>query len=420
MTLNSKAFGNTLIAGAGPAAFAVAVQAAKGGYSNKLGIANRAGEHSEQLQEYFEINGFEVSSLFAPHLDQSLKGKASIHYFHPSLGEVNDIWETIILCTPSHTYIEVLKEINIKNLKRAKRVVLLSPGIGSASTIVEQLAIDIEVISLSAYYAATKLSAEEPFTAYTKAVKKKVYVGSSYKNCSFAHVLADFIRSIGPEAEILSSAVEAEARSITTYVHPPLFMNPVAMREILREDKSVKSMYKLYPEGPVSQHAIKAMNGLWKELSEVAACLGAKPINLLEFLNDDNYPVHEYTLSRNDICQFPTFSPEKQEYLLYIRYTSILIDPFSVPDENGTYFDFSKVPFAQVKRSRSGKWVLPRVPLEDYHKLKLVTELAFKAGISMPVAHSLLRTFEEETARFSETHHASFQNYIPAGRGGTC
>lgn len=420
MTLNSQAFGNTLIAGAGPAAFAVAVQAAKGGYSNKLGLANRTGEHSEQLQKYFELNEYEVSSLFAPHLDQSLNGKAAIHFFYPSLGEVNDLWETIILCTPSHTYIDVLKEINIQNLNTAKRVVLLSPGIGSASTIIEQLALDKEVISLSAYYAATKFSAEDPFTAFTKALKKKVYVGSSHRNSSFAPVMADFVRSTGPEAEILSSAVEAEARSITTYVHPPLFMNRVAMREILSEDKSVKSMYKLYPEGPITQHAIKAMNALWKEISEVAVCLGAKPINLLGFLNDDNYPVHEYTLSRDDICQFPSFSSEKQEYLLYIRYTAILIDPFSVPDENGTYFDFSKVPFAQVRQSQSGKWVLPRVPLEDYHKLKLVTEVAFKAGIPMPVAHLLLRTFEEETARFIETQHEEFENYDPEGRRETC
>lgn len=420
MTLQPNSFGNTLIAGAGPAAAAVSVQAAKAGFSKEIGIANRAGDHSEQLKDHFDSNGFELHSLFARHLDQNLSGKAAVNHFYGSLDQVDDRWETIIVCTPSDTYYEVLKEMNIHCLKKAKRIVLLSPGIGSASKIIDRLTLDIEVISLSAYYAATKYSAEDRFTAFTKAVKKKVYAGSSIKDSSFVHILAEFIRSIGTGAEVLSSTIEAEARSITTYVHPPLFMNTVAMREILRGSKSIKSMYKLYPEGPITQHAIKAMNDLWKEISAVVACFGAKPINLLQFLNDDNYPVHEYTVSRNDIDQFPAFSPEKQEYLLYIRYTSILIDPFSVPDENGTYFDFSKVPFAQVKRNRSGKWALPRIPLEDYHKLKLVTELAFMAGIQMPVAHSLLRTFEEETAQFSEKYHASFENYEPEGRGQTC
>ncbi|MRX55233.1 DUF2338 family protein [Bacillus idriensis] len=420
MTLPLNAFGNTLIAGAGPAAAAVSVQTAKGGFSKELGLSNRAGEHSERLKAHFDQNGYEISSLFAPHLDQNLSGKASLNRFYRSLDQVDDRWETIILCTPSHTYLDILKEMNIHRLKKTKRIVLLSPGIGSASTIIDRLSLDIEVISMSAYYAATKYSEEDEFMAFTKAVKKKVYIGSSIKDSSFVPFLAELVKSVGTDADVLSSPVEAESRSITTYVHPPLFMNAVAMREILSESKSVKSMYKLYPEGPITQHAIRAMNALWKEVSAVVAYFGAKPINLLKFLNDDNYPVHEYTLSRKDIEHFPEFSTEKQEYLLYIRYTSILIDPFSVPDENGTYFDFSKVSFTQVKSTVSGQWSLPRIPLEDYHKLKLVTDLAFEAGIQMPRAHSLLRTFEEEAALFSDKHKSSFDNYRLEGSCGIC
>lgn len=420
MSLPMNAFGNTLIAGAGPAAAAVSVQTAKGGFSEELGLANRAGEHSEQLKAYLDQKCYMISSLFAPHLDQNLSGKASLNRFYRSLDQVEDRWETIILCTPSHTYLDILKEMNIHRLKKTKRIVLLSPGIGSASTVIDRLSLDIEVISMSAYYAATKYSAEDEFMAITKAVKKKVYIGSSIKDSSFVPLLAELVKSAGTDADVLSSPVEAESRSITTYVHPPLFMNAVAMREILSESKSVKSMYKLYPEGPITQHAIRTMNALWKEISAVVAYFGAKPINLLKFLNDDNYPVHEYTLSRKDIEHFPEFSTEKQEYLLYIRYTSILIDPFSVPDENGTYFDFSKVPFTQAKRTASGQWLLPRIPLEDYHKLKLVTDLAIKAGIQMPAAESLLRTFNEEASRFSKKHNVSFDNHQIDRRCLTC
>jgi staphylopine/pseudopaline/yersinopine synthase len=140
---------------------------------------------------------------------------------------------------------------------------------------------------------------------------------------------------------------------------------------------------------------------------------GAKSINLLQFLNDDNYPVHEETLSRADIEQFQTFSEEKQEYLLYIRYSAILIDPFSSPDKNGRYFEFSAVPFKPAAVDSSGKWVIPRIPLEDYQKLKLIYGLARAVDINMPQALSLLQTFEREVDRFRIENNANVSNYFP-------
>ena len=53
-------------------------------------------------------------------------------------------------------------------------------------------------------------------------------------------------------------------------------------------------------------------------------------------------------MDEGDIEHFEILPDILQEYLLYVRYTAILIDPFSQPDENGHYFDFSAVPFKQV------------------------------------------------------------------------
>ncbi|MDI7027993.1 opine metallophore biosynthesis dehydrogenase, partial [Pseudomonas aeruginosa] len=67
---------------------------------------------------------------------------------------------------------------------------------------------------------------------------------------------------------------------------------------------------------------------------------------------------------------------ERQEYLLFVRYAALLVDPFSPADEQGRHFDFSAVPFRRVSRDEDGLWRLPRVPLEDYRKLALIVALA--------------------------------------------
>ena len=152
-------------------------------------------------------------------------------------------------------------------------------------------------------------------------------------------------------------------------------MNEFSLNEIFGTEASSKYMYKLYPEGPITQHTIREMLALWKEISTLILLLQARPLNLLKFLNDDNYPVHEITLSRDDIEHFTEMSTIKQEYLLYIRYSSILIDPFSQPDEHGKYVDFSSFSYKQVNKNKEGKWVIPRVPYEDYKKIKLLYHL---------------------------------------------
>ncbi|MBT2583220.1 opine metallophore biosynthesis dehydrogenase [Planococcus sp. ISL-109] len=414
-------FGNTLLVGAGPAAINIAVHVSMG-WCDKLGLVNRAGTHTNRLKESFKKNGTVLKARNQSQLNQDLSGEAKLDFFYGDFQEIDDKWDTLIICTPSDTYIEVIKSLCIRKLKRIKTLVLISPGIGSNFLIERVFKMelrDIDIISFSAYYAATKYEADErdDLTVLTKAFKKRIYLASSKEKSTKLKVVREFIESLGVQCGIVSSPIEAESKNITTYVHPALFLDSFAMEQVLRKDLSLKSMYKIYPEGPITQHKIRIMVRLWKEISHVVEHFGAKPINLLKFLNDDNYPVHEKTLSREDIEQFQTFNEEKQAFLLYIRYSAILIDPFSSPDERGRYFEFSAVPFKPVSAAKSGRWLIPRIPLEDYQKLKVLYELAQLVNIQMPQALLLLQTFEREVSRFSIENNISFSNYTPRTNG---
>ncbi|XEC93089.1 opine metallophore biosynthesis dehydrogenase [Paenibacillus tarimensis] len=400
----ANVLGNTLIVGAGPAALQVAVHLS-GGWCGRIGLLNRKGSHATRLAEELKTTGNRVSAVIQSERHRHLSGDALLSRFYEGFDELDDCWETIVICTPCDSYKEVIDALRPSRLQAVRTIVLLSPGIGSNLFVNSRLGMckdRIDVVSLSAYYAATKFApGEQSVTScFTKAFKKRIYISSSHKNSRSVYHFKSFIESLGIHCVVLGQPIEAESRSITTYVHPPLFMNDFSLNEIFRREKSGKSMYKLYPEGPITQHSIRSMVRLWKEISELLRFFGAKPFNLLQFLNDDNYPVHEETLSRDDIEGFELFEPIKQEYLLYIRYTSILIDPFSTPDENGKYFDFSAVPYRQVYEDQNGMWVIPRIPFEDWKRLKLLYGLAEKADIRMPETSGLLRIFERRLQAF--------------------
>lgn len=173
----------------------------------------------------------------------------------------------------------------------------------------------------------------------------------------------------------MESPIEAETRNISLYVHPPLFMNEVSLSAIFGDQDTKKYVYKIYPEGPITPLLIREMLAHWKEIMNIISKLHIKGINLLKFMTDDNYPVRLESLSRHDIENFPIFETIHQEYLLYIRYTSLLIDPFSEPDKDGKYFDFSAVPIRKMFINREGDLDIPRMPKEDYYRLKIIQEL---------------------------------------------
>lgn len=404
----NSAFGNTLIVGAGPAAIQIAVNLSKG-WSNKIGLLNRKGKHAEKIMQELKENGYMLSANVIEGKHDTFLGQVKLTHFYPDFEKLDDFWDTVILCTPSDSYGEVVSMLELHLLPSVKTIILISPSIGSHLIVrgkLKDLKEKIEIINFSTYYAATKFDPKSAnnTTVLTKAIKKKIYISSNKKNRLTVSYAQRFIESLGITCCIDNHPMETESKNITTYVHPPLFINSFSLNEILNTKPSTKFMYKLYPEGPITQHVITNMVQLWKEISTLMHSFSVKPINLLQFLNDDNYPVHSITISRDDIDDFPNLDQVKQEYLLYIRYTALLIDPFSVPNKTGKYFEFSAVPYKQIYQNQDGKWIIPRIPFEDYKKLKLIYEIANRMNVAMPITLGFLQLFETRINDFIKTY----------------
>ena len=111
-------------------------------------------------------------------------------------------------------------------------------------------------------------------------------------------------------------------------------------------------------------------------------------------MNDDSYPVPSRMVSRRWIDHFPQLAPAEQRYALFTRYTALLVDPYSEPDAQGRYYDFSAVRVTRVFQNAQGLWCLPRVPLEDVRKLRALVLLAERLGVEMPTARRLLARFQ--------------------------
>ena len=142
------------------------------------------------------------------------------------------------------------------------------------------------------------------------------------------------------------------------------------------------------------------MLALSQDYQQLLNRLGIEAINLLRFLNDDNYPVPPRMVSRRWIDQFPQLTPTEQCYALFTRYTALLVDPYSEPDAQGRYYDFSAVRVARVFQDAQGRWRLPRVPQEDVRKLRVLVLLAQRLDVEMPAAQRLLARFQQALQRF--------------------
>lgn len=408
MNKTGKPFGHTLIVGAGPAGIHMAVDLARRGWCSDIGLLNREGVRNEQIHAKLKKHGNLIKAVGDSPAASDAGGEACLDIYYAGYLQVEDHWNTIVLATPADRYPDAAAALRLSERAAAKRIVLLSPGIGSALLLQSALGTDsdrFEIVSLSSYYAASRLdqSEDRALTVIVKGKKKKIELGTSCPSSPFAAEMKRFVEELGIQCGMSASPLEAECSSITTYVHPPFFMNRISLEEIFNVRPSKKFMYKLYPEGPITPHSIRSMTLLWKELSAVIRSLGIEPLNLLRFLND-NYPVRVETLSSTDIDRFPEAEPIEQEYMLYVRYASIQIDPFSDPDENGRYYDFSAFPYEQVKPDGHGGWSIPRVPYEDYMRLKLMKELGEAQGIIMKEADTLIHNFENAAIDFADRH----------------
>ncbi|MDE1463690.1 opine metallophore biosynthesis dehydrogenase [Spartinivicinus poritis] len=388
----------TLIVGSGPAALQVAVLLKNAGVS-QLGMVSRCSEKWQQFLDVYSRTHEIKITVVKPELSY-LAGSTTLTCLYDSYKQVQNNWHNLVLSIPSDAYLSVLALLPLETLTCLKSIILLSPSFGShllVSQHLESRKVNCEVICLSNYFAATKyrISNETKVLnhAVTKACKKKLYLSSSQHGSEALLALQKLLLATGIESQQLFSGLSVEARNITSYVHPALFINKFSLDQIVAPGVIPKYMYKLYPEGPITPNVIKKMVGIWYEISAVVLTLNAEPINLLQFLNDDNYPVHELTISREQIDSFCDLTVIEQEYLLYIRYSAILIDPFSQPNEKGGYYDFSAVPYPKASFD-SGRLILPRVPVEDIKSIYLFKALSKFFSLQCPTIDGLIDCFE--------------------------
>jgi hypothetical protein len=395
-----------LILGTGSAAVQISVNL-KNNLGCRVGIAGRVSARSTKFFGELEENKNKVCVHVQNKDHISMSGECTIDYAFAGYEIVCGTWDTIIVSVTNNAYISVLKQLDVELMKQVRCVVLVSPTIGSNSLVsnfLKQSGCSAEVVSFSTYYAATKgtTGRGSAVEVLTKAVKKKLYIGSSNNNSNACSQLSDLLHQLGITVEIMRNPYEAESRNISIYVHTPIFMNEFALDIIFGEDKTIKYAYKFYPEGPITQYVMHDLLEHWKEITRILNAFNVESFNLLKFMNDDNYPVQSQSLSRDDIEYFTSFEAIKQEYLLYIRYASLLIDPFSTPDVNGRYFDFSAVPIQKVYQNQEGYWCVPRVPNEDYYRLKILQGIARNLTLSTQTIDRLIENYERELEQFSQ------------------
>ncbi|TPE68670.1 opine metallophore biosynthesis dehydrogenase [Halalkalibacterium halodurans] len=396
-----------LLLGTGPTSIQLAVTL-KHHLNCYIGIAGRESVRSESFFEAVNQSDQLIHVSVQNEMHRAMEGTCFIDQVIKKYETIEDEWDTLIFSVTTDAYKEVLKQIDDELLKRVKYIVLISPTFGSNGLIshyMNKLNPDAEVISFSTYLGDTRWMHDRPSNhVLTTAIKKKIYIGSNHVSSKNVHKLCEVFKQIGINVQVMESPFEAETRNISLYVHPPLFMNDFSLNAIFGSFSAKKYVYKMYPEGPITQYLIRDMLAHWKEIMDIIGKINIKKINLLQFMTDDNYPVRIESLSRHDIENFNHFTTIHQEYLLYIRYTSLLIDPFSEPDEHGHYFDFSAVPFRKIFINKEGHLDIPRMPKEDYYRIKIIQGIANYLSVPCPTIDQFITTYEKAIKQIAQSH----------------
>lgn len=397
-------FGSVLIAGTGPTAVQLALLFTR--LEHQVGIAGRPSARSAEFFDRLQASAGQIEVEVHNEQHRALAGTGRLSFWYTDYAHVRGRWDTLVLTVTADAYLPVLRSLPPSVHTSLRRIVLLSPTLGS-SALVRSYTRDWpatpEVISLSSYLGDTRWSqgtiGERVLTA---GVKRRVYAGSSAGSSSSLQVLSKLHAGVGVELEAVEHPLAAETRNMSLYVHSSLFMNEFALRAVFDPAATKSYVYKLYPEGPITPELIRTMLAHWRELSAITERLGGAPVNLLDFMLGDGYPVRPESINPVDAARFESLSSIEQEYLLYVRYASLLIDPYSTPDDQGRYFDFSAIAFRPIFRTQAGVWDIPRMPKEDYYRTKIIQGLARQLQVPCPTIDALLNTYERYLTESTE------------------
>ncbi|TQM38937.1 opine metallophore biosynthesis dehydrogenase [Pseudonocardia cypriaca] len=391
-------FGRVLIAGTGPTSVQLAVLV-----KNRLGCAvGIAGRESQRSEEFFAALAESAGALRVDvqnSTHRELAGECGVDEVFRCYESVTGEWCTLVLTVTADAYVAVLDRLDRRVLQQLGCVVLVSPTFGSNSLVRNYLrrqGANAEVVSFSSYLGDTRWSDGSPSPhVLTAGVKRRLYLASSHGGSGNVDGLCGLHERLGIAVGVMDRPVEAESRNISLYVHPLLFMNELSLNAVFLEPEPTRYVYKLFPEGPITPSLIRDMVALWKELTALVAKMGGTGVNLLRFMVEDSYPVRPESVPPEDIDRFEQLPVIHQEYLVYVRYASLLVDPFSEPDENGRYFDFSAIPIRPIFVDSAGRWDVPRMPKEDHYRTKIIQGVARHLGSPCPTIDKLLTSYEK-------------------------
>jgi hypothetical protein len=392
-------FGRVLIAGTGPTSVQLAVML-KGRLDCVVGIAGRESIRSAAFYSEVERHDRTVRVDVQNDKHREMAGEFVVDELFRGYRTVAGEWHTLVMAVTADSYTEVLRQLDHSVLRRVGCVVLVSPTFGSNSLVQNYLRgchSDAEVVSFSSYLGDTRWAGGTPsHHVLTAGVKRKLYLASSRGQSENLDLLCALHEQSGIAVDLMADPMEAETRNISLYVHPALFMNEISLNAVFAETEPVKYVYKLVPEGPIAPSLINDLVNQWKELTSLVDKMGIGSVNLLQFMLDDSYPVRPESISRHDIEQFERLPAIHQEYLVYVRYASLLVDPFSEPDADGRYFDFSAIPIRRIFVDGEGRWEVPRMPKEDYYRTKIIQGVARHLGSDCPTIDKLIANYERK------------------------
>jgi hypothetical protein len=392
-------FGRVLIAGTGPTSVQLAVML-KNHLRCAAGIAGRESHRSETFFSALAQSGGVLRVDVQNNAHHELAGECEVDEVFRHYESVTGEWRTLVLTVTADAYVAVLDRLDRRVLQQLGCVILVSPTFGSNSLVRNYLrrhGADAEVVSFSSYLGDTRWWDGSPsHHVLTAGVKRKLYLGSSHGRSGVVDGLCGLHEQLGVAVDVMDRPIEAESRNISLYVHPPLFMNELSLSAVFVDPEPTKYVYKLFPEGPITPSLIRDMVAQWKELTAIVEKMGGTGVNLLRFMVEDSYPVRPESVRPEDIDRFEQLPVIHQEYLVYVRYASLLVDPFSEPDENGRYFDFSAIPIRPIFVDSAGQWDVPRMPKEDYYRTKIIQGVARHLGSPCPTIDTLLADYEEK------------------------
>ncbi len=391
---------HSAIVGLGPVALATARLLERNG--KDYSFLARRNDGAEARQSRLEKEGIPFRSLpTRPELatwDGRVKGQVR---FLDRSESVNA--KLLFLAVPHTAYEEVLSTLD---LDCYEAIVLLNPCLGNSSRVQGMVGPD-RVLSLANFWGAAKCQDDG---VILKAVKKRVAVGSS--NGALLNEVCRLLDTVGLGTAPCNSCVEAELRNITLYVHPVLCLAPLSLRCAFGLDSSPKYLYKLFPEGPVERRRTELYARYAQEVMAIGSALGARPFNLLAFLHRDNYQVPVCFLEPQEVDQYPELDSRRRGDLLYARYSGLLIDSLSEPDEKGRYFDFSAVPIEGVRFDSEGTPLVPRLIGESLFQVLTLRRLAAELSLEAPALEQLWQEYLQVTESLPQAQQSALSRYL--------